>query len=182
MDYYRYNDNDSRPFFLNSQHYAEAHDILHEQWNSFTSQLHGDPARGEDDETSDRVSALIIPEENRRLPVDGYFSFYSDLLGFTAEVARGGMDSLPDYFGGGLTASYMNPSVQVYLLSDSCMAFASSQNATAFVSFVTIIVTPAAILDGCLMASFPSALLATVALWNASHFWNTGRAIFLELK
>ena len=141
MDYYRYNDNDSRPFFLNSQHYAEAHDILHEQWHSFTSQLHGDPARGEDDETSDRVSALIIPEENRRLPVDGYFSFYSDLLGFTAEVARGGMDSLPDYFGGGLTASYMNPSVQVYLLSDSCMAFASSQNATAFVSFVTIIVS-----------------------------------------
>ena len=143
-DYYRYNENDSRPFFLNSQHYSEAHNILHELRNSFTSRPHDGPPPPPPDEnggTSDQVSALLIPEENRRLPVDDYFAFYSDLLGFTGEVARRGMDSLPDYFGGGITASCMNPSVQVYLLSDSCMAFTSRQNAADFLNFVTIIVS-----------------------------------------
>ena len=136
LDSHRYGESDTRPFFLNWRHYLEAHKAMQrfsEQHSADTS--HDDSPR----ESVESVPTTLpqIPEENRLLPIDGYFSFYSDLLGFSREVSMGGMDSLPDYYGAAFVAADKAPRVKVYLLSDSCVAFAPVGEAHEFVEFVS---------------------------------------------
>ena len=136
LDSNRYGESDTRPFFLNWSHYLKAHEAM----QRFSEQYSADTPR--DDSPRESVesvpsSQIQIPEENRLLPVDGYFSFYSDLLGFSREVSMGGMDSLPDYYGAAFVAAQKAPRVEVYLLSDSCVAFAPVGDAHEFVEFVS---------------------------------------------
>ena len=135
--FYRYGDNDSRPFFLNADHYLVATKVLQDFADSVNrASEHPLPQEGNDGSIAQGPN-LTISEANRQLPVDGHFSFYSDLLGFTKEVSNGGMDSLPDYYGGAFVAAARNSKVKVYLLSDSCFAFASVDDATDFVGFIS---------------------------------------------
>ena len=133
---YRYGENDSRPFFLNAQHYREASRICNLFAESLGLQPSHMPTASAENSVRRRPSTIRVDEENRRLPVDGHFAFYSDLLGFTMEVSRGGMDSLPDYYGGTFFAALQNPDVQAYLLSDSCIAIAPEDASSAFIRFV----------------------------------------------
>jgi len=132
---YQYGDNDDRPHFLNEDHYRQAF-ILHTKFVNSIRNSTEEPAPQTDiDLSALREPRLAVPEENRLLPVDGYFSFYSDLLGFTKEVSNGGMDSLPDYFGGAFGSAALNPSVSAYLFSDSSFAFARAEDTICFVRF-----------------------------------------------
>ena len=136
----RYAEDDERPFSLNWDHYVETHKAI-----ACFSRRHSAESCRDDDRKSSSESTLSepprIPEENRLLPSEGYFAFYSDLLGFSKEISLGGMDSLPDYFGAALAAALRTPGVQIYLLSDSCIAFAPSAEASDFVDFVTATVS-----------------------------------------
>ena len=140
-NYYRYGDNDSRPFFLNADHYLKAHQVCRDFDDSINQRSEQPLPQIGVDCSLRQGPTLKISEENRLLPVDGYFSLYSDLLGFTKEVSNGGMDSLPDYFGGAFVASANNPKVSVYLLSDSCIAFAPVDEANGFVRFISNLVS-----------------------------------------
>ena len=136
LDPCRYGEGDTRPLFLNWHHYLEAHEAI----LRFSRQHSADqPRYDSQDESVELIpSELVqISEENRLLPTDGYFSFFSDLLGFSREVSMGGMDSLPDYYGAAFVAASNAPRVQVYLLSDSCIAFAPMDEANDFVEFVS---------------------------------------------
>lgn len=132
----RYGEDDRRPFFLNWPHYLEAHRIVQD----FAAD--GSERGNDRNTTTGRGSTEPprIPEENRLLPVDGHFSFFSDLLGFSKEVSLGGMDSLPDYYGAAFAAAGKHRNVHVYLLSDSCIAFAPAASADEFVTFVDRVV------------------------------------------
>ncbi len=136
----RYGESDCRPSFLNRKHYCQAlhatRDFAKRQsWDRLLQTNQASPFRLVPREQ------LLIAEDNKLLPIDGYFSFFSDLLGFSSEVARGGMDCLPDFYGGALVAAYMNPKVRVYLLSDSCLAFAPVNEGPEFIQFVTTIMS-----------------------------------------
>lgn len=135
--YYRYGENDSRPFLLNGENYLLAHQVCRNFKRSITPQSDQPLPQVESDRSKRHLPTLRVAEENRLLPVDGYFSFYSDLLGFTKEVSNGGMDGLRDYFGGALAAAAKNPKVSVYLVSDSCFAFAPVEEANEFVCFIS---------------------------------------------
>ena len=137
----RYGEDDPRPFFLNAQHFLQAHQIFEDLAQSAKQGSDNMPLRAEDSRSREGAPAPRIAEENRLLPVDGYFSFYSDLLGFTKEVSIGGMDSLPDYYGGAFVAASKNPSVRVYLMSDSCFASSVVDAADEFVRFVGLTVS-----------------------------------------
>ncbi len=139
-DPYRYGEHDSRPFFLNSDHYLQAHKAIAD----FAKRDSSDQPLQTNQAGPYRLvprKQLLIDDENRFLPIDGYFSFFSDLLGFSNEVARGGMDCLPDFFGGAFVAARASPQVKVYLLSDSCLAFAPVNEGPQFVQFVSTIIS-----------------------------------------
>ena len=139
-DPYRYGENDSRPFFLNSNHYLDAFKAI----TDFAKRHSSDrPHQNSQADPNGQVQRkpVRISEENRLLPIDGYFSFFSDLLGFSSEVALGSMDSLPDFYGGAFVAACENPSVNVYLLSDSCFALARVNKGPEFIQFVSTIVS-----------------------------------------
>ena len=139
-DPYRYGENDSRPFFLNWEHYLQAHQALAE----FAERNSADPpvqSNQEDFNGKMQWELPSIAEENRLLPIDGYLSFFSDLIGFSREVSRGGMDSLPDFYGGAFVAAATNPMVKVYLISDSCFGFAPVNRGSEFIGFVSTIVS-----------------------------------------
>ena len=140
QDPLRYGENDHRPFSLNWAHYLEAHKIV----QAFATRNQADSERGNDRSTPigrRSTEPPRIPEENSLLPVDGHFSFFSDLLGFSKEVSLGGMDSLPDYYGAAFVAAGEHRNVHVYLLSDSCIAFAPAASANEFVRFVDGVVS-----------------------------------------
>ena len=134
--FHRYGEEDSRPFSLNWVHYMEAHEAImrFSRQDSETQPRHDREGESAEIIGSDLIQ---IAEENRLLPVDGHFSFFSDLLGFSREVSMGGMDSLPDYFGAAFVAADEAPKVQVYLLSDSCIAFAPASEVRNFLEFVS---------------------------------------------
>ena len=139
-DLYRYLENDSRPSFLNWDHYLQAHRAIAEFVKQHTA---GRPPQNNQEGPIKRVprKQLKISEENRLLPIEGYLSFFSDLLGFSREVSRRGMDSLPDFYGGALVAAAANPMVKVYLISDSCFGFAPVNRGPEFIRFVSTIVS-----------------------------------------
>jgi len=138
---YRYRDDDDRPFFLNEDHYLQAHQICKDFVSSADLQSGQSPTKVDAGRFLNGVQKPKIAEQNRLLPVEGHFSFYSDLLGFTMEVSKGGMDSLPDYYGGAIVAASRSPNVRVYLLSDTCVATSSAENADEFVDFVSLVVS-----------------------------------------
>ena len=70
----RYGERDTRPFFLNWPHYLEAQEAI----LRFTRQHSADtPRDGGQKEPVESLPVAVpqIPEENKLLPVDGYFSF-----------------------------------------------------------------------------------------------------------
>ena len=111
LDSYRYGDSDTRPFGLNWRHYLEAYKAILR-----FKELHSadTPRDNSPRESVESVPSALpqISEENRLLPIDGYFSFYSDLLGFSKEVSMGGMDRLPDYYGAAFDAAGKAPRVK----------------------------------------------------------------------
>ena len=136
----------------NWQHYVEAMRIHHE----FLSTRYAE-ALGNHQENNTAVPVPLgdirtIPE-NALVPSEGYLSFYCDLLGFSAEITGSGTDSLPDYYGAAFVAAIDHPHVKVYLLSDSCSAFAPAQEATEFIDFVSA-VSSEWLADGMLPQSF----------------------------
>ena len=85
------------------------------------------------------VEKLSVAEGNKLLPVEGYLCLYCDLLGFSAEMTESGTDSLPDFYGTALASAAENPSINVFLFSDTCVAFAPSSDASRFLNFVSVI-------------------------------------------
>ena len=72
LDSYRYGESDPRPFFLNWHHYLEAHKAI----LRFSEQHSADTPRDNSPrESVESVPSALpqIPEENRLLPIDGYF-------------------------------------------------------------------------------------------------------------
>ena len=62
-----------------------------------------------------------------------------DLLGFSDDMTESGSDSLLDFYGAALVSAAENPSVNVYLFSDTCVAFAPSCEGSSFLNFVSVI-------------------------------------------
>ena len=80
-----------------------------------------------------------VAEANQLPPVEGYLCLYCDLLGFSADIVESGNDDLPDFYGTALVSADENPSIKVYLLSDTCVAFAPACEAARFLNFVSVI-------------------------------------------
>ena len=85
------------------------------------------------------IGNIGVAPENELVPIEGYLSFYCDLLGFSAEITGSGTDSLPDYYGAAFVYAIDHPHVKVYLLSDSCSAFAPAHEAIEFIDFVSAV-------------------------------------------
>ena len=135
-DPHRYGEDDNRPFSLNWDHYREANKAITHFFREYST----DPPHDDNQEDAVEfvpIELLQITEQNRLLPIEGYFSFFSDLLGFSNEVSLGGMDSLPDYYGAAFAAAGKAEKVKVFLLSDSCIAFAPVGEADNFIEFVS---------------------------------------------
>ena len=54
-------------------------------------------------------------------------------------MVENGTDSLPDFYGATLFSAAENPSINVYLFSDTCVAFAPSSEGPRFLNFVSVI-------------------------------------------
>ena len=135
-DPHRYGEDDSRPFSLNWDHYLDANKAITHFFRKYSTDPPPDVNREDPVEFEPREQ-LQVSEENRLLPIDGYFSFFSDLLGFSKEVSLGGMDGLPDYYGAAFAAAGKAEKVKVFLLSDSCIAFAPVGEARDLVEFIS---------------------------------------------
>ena len=121
-------------YALNWDHFVEAYSL----YNGFMEEHFSEELRIHRENSGYRLvplNEIKVAEENKRVPRDGYLSFYSDLLGFSAEVITTRADSLPDFYGAALFAAKENPKVQVFLLSDSCLAFAHRADAGEFLAF-----------------------------------------------
>ena len=120
----------------NWQHYLEAFRLYHD----FVSSNFADALRSHGETNPGLYTPpgeVRIAEANELLPVEGYLSFYCDLLGFSSEIKGTGTDSLPDYYGAAFVSASENPAVKVYLLSDTCVAFAPVCEASSFLNFVS---------------------------------------------
>ena len=130
----------SPPFSLNWSHYVAALEALADfvkQHSRDTPSAKGGSSRVQ----SIPLDKISTSEQNRFLPVEGFFAFYSDLLGFSMEVTNGGMDSLPDFYGAAFVAAAKNPTVNAFFLSDTCMAFAPVSEAHSFIQFTSLAVS-----------------------------------------
>ena len=87
------------------------------------------------------IEKITVAEANKLLPVEGYLCLYCDLLGFSADMTGSGFDSLPDFYGAALVSAAENPSINVYLFSDTCVAFAPSCEVSSFLNFVSVIIS-----------------------------------------
>ena len=132
---------DSVPALLGSNwaHYLDTFKILDE----FVSKHSGNKPRSKSKVNRSQsipLGEIQLAPENMLAPADNYLSLYCDLLGFTAEMKAAGSDSLPDFYGAAYDEAAMHPPVQVYLLSDSLLAFAKANDASRFVDFVARVV------------------------------------------
>jgi len=130
---------DSLQYGLNWEHYRDASRVYH----AFLEEHFADAIRSHRERNPDcyiPVERLHIAEENKLLPVDGYFSLFCDILGFSMEVTNARLDCLPDFYGSAYVAAADNRNVKVYVLSDSCLAFASDDKADCFIRFVSQVV------------------------------------------
>ena len=85
------------------------------------------------------VENITVAEANKLTPAEGYLCFYCDLLGFSNDMMESGSDSLPDFYGATLVTAAQHPSINVYLFSDTCVAFAPSSEGSNFLNFVSLI-------------------------------------------
>ena len=85
------------------------------------------------------VEKLTVAEANKLSPAEGYLCLYCDLLGFSDDMTESGYDSLPDFYGAALVSAAENPSIKVYLFSDTCVAFAPSCEGSSFLEFVSVV-------------------------------------------
>lgn len=134
-----HHNDDGLQYGLNWQHYLEATRVHH----AFLEEHFADVIRSHRERNADHyvpVEKLHIAEENKLLPVDGYFSLFCDILGFSMELTTAKLDCLPDFYGAAYVAAADNPDVKVYVLSDSCLAFASHDKADCFIRFVSQVV------------------------------------------
>ena len=83
------------------------------------------------------LNEIVVHEENKLVPEDGYLALYCDLLGSSNEMVKFGTDGLPDYYGAALFYSGKYPKVKVYLISDSCLAFTKVEDSAEFAEFVS---------------------------------------------
>ena len=132
---------DSAPALLGSnwEHYLDTFKILDE----FVSKHADNKPRFKSKVNRSQsipVEELQPAPENMLAPADNYLSLFCDLLGSTAEMKAPGSDSLPDFYGAAYAGAAMHPPVQVYLLSDSLLAFAKANDASRFVDFVSWVV------------------------------------------
>ena len=131
-------DSNDPKYGLSWEHYLEAFHLysnfVHENFSE-ELRLHRDNNPG----VLVPLDELKVATENELVPIDGYLSFFSDLLGFSADIVATGTDSLPDFYGAAFVSAKDHPNVQVFLLSDSCLAFTHHANAKEFLSFVSSI-------------------------------------------
>ena len=85
------------------------------------------------------VGKITVAEANKLAPAEDYLCLYCDLLGFSNDMTESGSDSLPDFYGAALATAAQHPSVNVYLFSDTCVAFAPSSEGSSFLNFVSVI-------------------------------------------
>ena len=119
---------------LNWEHFVKAYAL----YNGFMEDYFSEELRLHRENSGHKLmplSEIKVAEENKRVPKDGYLSFYCDLLGFSAGMVTTRTDSLPDFYGAALFAAKNNPKVQVFLLSDSCLAFAHRTHVSEFLAF-----------------------------------------------
>ena len=119
----------------NWEHYLEAF-RAYSEWveHKFPDALRNH--EGSNPELYKPLEDISVAEENKRLAVDGYLALYADLLGFSDEIGETGFDPLPDFYGAALVSAANYPLVQVFLLSDSCLAFAPVKEVDSFLDFV----------------------------------------------
>ena len=151
-DTYKATDTNDTRRGLNWQHYIDAFKLYYKFMNDhFSEELQSH--REKNPQLYVPTDKIRVSAENKLTPRDGYLAFYCDLLGFSAEIIGSGTDSLPDYYGAALVSAMDNPDVQVYLLSDSCLAFATIENVESFLKFVSFIF-PQWLADGMLPQGF----------------------------
>ena len=120
----------------NWKHFVDAYGI----YNRFLEQHFSESLkqnRESDRESYVPLDQIQVADENKLLPLEGYLSFYCDLLGSSAEVLDDGPDSLRDFYGAAYISACENPNIQVFLLSDSCLAFAPKEYADNFLIFAS---------------------------------------------
>lgn len=76
--------------------------------------------------------------ESESAPVSSneYFVIYCDLLGFSADMTSEGSSYIFDYYGAALTGASQYPSVKVYLLSDTFLAFVNAEEMSLIPDFL----------------------------------------------
>lgn len=73
--------------------------------------------------------------------LDKYFVLYCDLLGFSEDMTEEGSAYIFDYYGAAWLAADAYPSIKVYLISDTLLAFAKAEDASDFVGFISWVMT-----------------------------------------
>lgn len=124
----------------NWRHYLDAFKLLHDFVENENLAVPSDGA-GAEGVRSVPVRDIRPAPENMLKPSGDYLCFYCDLLGFSAEMLAGGIDSLPDFYGAAYVAASRYPSVQTYLLSDSFMAFATSDQGSELIGLIESVIS-----------------------------------------
>jgi len=73
--------------------------------------------------------------------LEKYFVLYCDLLGFSDDMTEEGSGYIFDYYGAAWLAADAYPSINVYLISDTLLAFAKAEDASNFVGFISWLTT-----------------------------------------
>lgn len=73
--------------------------------------------------------------------LDKYFVLYCDLLGFSDDMTEEGSAYIFDYYGAAWIGADLYPSIKIYLISDTLLAFAKSDDSTNFLGFISWVVT-----------------------------------------
>jgi hypothetical protein len=83
-----------------------------------------------------RIDDLHVAPENLKEQQPGHFVLYTDVLGFSEGVSQG-YDSLPDFYGGALVGAHRHREINVYVLSDTCLAVCTREHGTSLFEFIT---------------------------------------------
>jgi hypothetical protein len=81
-----------------------------------------------------KAADLHVAPENLKVPQPGHFVLYADVLGFSEGVSQG-HDSLPDFYGWALVGAHRHPEIQVFVLSDTCLAASAREQCDSLFDF-----------------------------------------------
>jgi len=81
-----------------------------------------------------KTADLHVAPENLKVPQPGHFALYTDVLGFSEGVSQG-HDSLPDFYGWALVGAHRHPGIQVFVLSDTCLAVSAREQCDSLFDF-----------------------------------------------